>query len=72
MTQQEGENSTRFVLRVEQARLAVKASPVGVYHAFAYKLDEPVQLLLDNLRVNKRASGGGPVTWGDVVAICSE
>ena len=50
----------------------MKASPVGVYHAFVYKLDESVQLLLDNLHVNKRASGGGPVTWEDVVAICRE
>ena len=24
---------------------------------------------MDNVRVNKRANGGGPVTWEDVVAI---
>ena len=27
---------------------------------------------MDNVRVNKRANGGGPVTWEDVVAICRD
>ena len=25
---------------------------------------------MDNVHVDKRANGGGPVTWEDVVAIC--
>ena len=31
-----------------------------------------MRLLLDNVQVNKRANGGGPVTWEDVVAICRD
>ena len=27
---------------------------------------------MDNTRVKKRANGGGPVTWEDVVAICRD
>ena len=27
---------------------------------------------MDNVRINKRANGGGPVTWEDVVAICRD
>ena len=40
-----------------------------VYHAFVYKLEPQVRLLLDNVRVNKRANGGGSITWEDMVAI---
>ena len=29
-------------------------------------------MLLDNGRVNKRANGGGMVSWEDVVAICRD
>ena len=72
MTAQEGESTTQFVIRVEQARRAVRASATSVYHAFVHKLDDSVRLLLDNIRVNKRANGGGPVTWEDVVAICRD
>ena len=42
------------------------------YHAFMNKLDINMQSLLDNMRVNKRANGGGSVTWADVVAICRD
>ena len=72
MTAQEGESTAQFVIRVEQARRAVNAPSASVYHTFVHKLDESVQLLLDNLRVNKRANGGGAVTWEDVVAICRD
>ena len=27
---------------------------------------------MDKVRINKRANGVGPVTWEDVVAICSD
>ena len=27
---------------------------------------------MDNVHINKRANGGGPVTWEDVVANCRE
>ena len=27
---------------------------------------------MDNVHVNKRANGGGPVTWEHVVAICRD
>ena len=48
-----------FVIRVEQARRAVRAPATSVYHAFVHKLDGAMRLLLDNVRMNKRASGGG-------------
>ena len=43
-----------------------------MYHAFVHKLDEPVRMLLDNIRMNKRASGGGMVEWDDIVAVCRD
>ena len=43
-----------------------------VYHAFVHKLDPQVRLLLGNAHVNKRANGGGAVTWDKVVAMCRE
>ena len=42
------------------------------YHAFMNKSNISMQSLLDNMRVNKRANGGGSVTWADVVAICRD
>ena len=42
------------------------------YHAFAHKLDAGTRLLLENVRVNKRTSGNGPVTCTDVVTICRD
>ena len=33
------------------------------------KLDNSMQSLLDNIRVNRRGSAGGSITWADVVAI---
>ena len=36
------------------------------------KFDINIQSLLDNVRVNKRANGGGNVIWADVVAICRD
>lgn len=72
MNMLEGETTARFVIRVEQARRAVKASGVATLHAFMHRLDASVRMLLDNVRVNKRASGRGPVTWEDVVAICRD
>ena len=42
------------------------------YHAFVSKLDFSMQSLLDKVRVNTRANGGGSVTWADVVAICRD
>lgn len=72
MMVQEGESTTQFVIRVEQARRAVNASSVSLYHAFIHKLDECMQLLLDNVRANKCASGCGPVNWEDVAANCRD
>ena len=40
------------------------------YHDFVSSLDINMQSLLDNGQVNKRANGGGSLTWADVVAIC--
>ena len=48
-----------FMIRVEQARRAVWAPSNSVYHAFVHMLDASVRLLLDNVHMNKRASGGG-------------
>ena len=39
-----------------------------MYHAFIHKLDDQVRALVENVRMNKRASGGN-VDWGDVVAL---
>ena len=39
------------------------------YNTFISKLDVDIQSLLENLRVSKRANGGGGVTWADMVAI---
>ena len=39
------------------------------YHAFVSTLDISMQSLLDNIRVNKRANGGGSLTWVDMVTI---
>ena len=55
----EGESLACSVITVEQARRVVQAPATSVYHAFVYKLDASVRLLLDNVRMNKRASGGG-------------
>ena len=68
----EGESTARFVIRVDQAKRAAGAPATSVYHAFVHKLDEPVRMLLDNIRVNKRANGGGAVEWDDVVAVCRD
>ena len=69
MMVQEGESTARFLIQVKQARRAVNTSLVTVYHTFIHKLDESVQLLLDNLRLNECANGHGPVNWEDMVAI---
>ena len=50
----------------------MRATAAQVYHAFVHKLDPQVRLLLNNVCVNKRANGDGPVTWEDVVAICRD
>ena len=50
----------------------MRAHESSTYHAFVHKLEPAVRLLLDNVRVNKRANGGGKVTWEDVVAICRD
>ena len=42
------------------------------YHAFVNKLNISMQSLLDNMRVDKRANGGGSVMWVDMVAICRD
>ena len=42
-----------------------------MYHAFIHKLDDQVRALVENVRMNKRASGGN-VDWGDVVALCRD
>ena len=69
---QEGKSTAQFVPRVEQARRAAKASSVYVYHTFFHKLEESMQLLLDNVHVKRRANGHDPVTWEDMVAICRD
>ena len=72
MMVQEGESTTQFVIQVEQARRVVNASSVSLYHAFVHKLDESVQLLLDNVCINKCTNGRSPVNWEDMVAICRD
>ena len=37
-----------------------------------HKLDEHTRLLVDNMRMNRRAGGLGSVGWKDVVAICRD
>ena len=68
----DGESTARFVIRVDYAKRTIKVPPTNVYHAFVHKLDEPVRMLLDNIRMNKRAIGGGTVEWDDVVAVCRD
>ena len=67
-----GESTAQFVVRVDQARRAIKAPSSSVYHTFVHKLDEHTRLLVDNMRMNKRAGGLGSVGWEDVVAICRD
>ena len=43
-----------------------------MYHAFVHKLDDQVRALVENVRMNKRAGGGGNVEWKDVVALCRD
>ena len=43
-----------------------------MYHAFVHKLDDQVRALVENVRMNKRAGGGGDVAWKDVVALCHD
>ena len=47
-------------------------SAQSVYHAFIHKLDDQVRALVENMRMNKRVSGGGNVDWLDVVALCRD
>ena len=42
-----------------------------MYYAFIHKLDDQVRALVENVRMNKRASRGN-VDWGDVVALCRD
>ena len=42
-----------------------------MYPAFIHKLDDKVRALVENVHMNKRASGGY-VDWGDVVALCRD
>ena len=67
-----GESTAQFVVRVDQARRAIKAPYSSVYHASVHKLDEHMRLLVDNMRINKCARGLGSVGWEDVVAICRD
>ena len=67
-----GESTAQFVVRVDQARPAIKASSSSVFYAFVHKLNEYMRLLVDNMRMNKRAGGLGSVGWEDVVAICRD
>ena len=67
-----GESTAQFVVRVDQARRAIKAPFTSVYHAFVHKLNEHTRLLVDNMRMNKPACGLGSVGWEDVVAICKD
>ena len=72
MTVLPGESTAQFVVRVNQARRAIEVPSSSVYHAFVHKLDEHTPLLVDNMRMNKRAGGLGSVGWEDVVAICRD
>ena len=69
---QEGKSIAWFVIQIEQVIRVVIASLTSMYHTFVHKLDESVQLLLDNLGVNKSANGGSPVIREDMVAICRD
>ena len=44
-------------------------SALSVYHAFIHKLDDQVRASVENMRMNKRAGGGGNVEWSNVVAL---
>ena len=72
MTVLPGESMAQFVVWVDQARRAIKVLSSSVYHAFVHKLDEHMRLLVDNMRMNKRAGGLGSAGWEDVVAICRD
>ena len=67
-----GESTAQFVVRIDQARQAIKAPSSSIFHAFLHKLDEHTRLLVDNMRMNKRAGGLGSVGWEDVFAICRD
>ena len=42
------------------------------YHAFVHKLDLGVRALLESVRLHKHATGGGAITWSDVVNLCRD
>ena len=60
------------MIHMEQEYMYQRVDVTTTYHAFVSKLDINMQALLDNIQVNKRANGGGSLTWADVVAICRD
>ena len=62
----------KFVLQVEQERRCQGLDEVTTYHAFVHKVDDHTKVMLDNLRVTKKATNQGTTTWQDVVEICRD
>ena len=62
----------KFMLRVEQLRMQLGIDAKTTYHAFVYKLDVGVQVLLESVRLHKQAAGGGAIQWSDVVNLCRD
>ena len=67
-----GESTAQFVVRVDQAKRAIKVPSSSVFYAFVHKLDEYTQLLVDNMHMNKHAGVLGSVGCKDVIAICRD
>ena len=60
------------MLRVEQGRMQLGIDAGTTYHAFVHKLDVGVRALLESVRLHKRATGGGAITWSDMVNLCRD
>ena len=57
------------MIHIEQEYMCHRLDVTTTYYPFVSKLDINMQALLDNVQVNKRANGGGSLTWENVVAI---
>ena len=63
------ESTAPFMICMEQEHMYQGVDITTTYYAFVSKLDINIRALLDNVQANKRANGGGSLTWADVVAI---
>ena len=67
-------NCGEYCIFYNICRIRVYRAEGGYYcHLLCFfKLDNSMQSLLDDIRVNRRGSAGGSITWADVVAICRD